>query len=229
MERRARRLKTAAALVYLRALHKSIAVPIWVRFAGRRILVCPGAFTPAGTVSASLIARCIRLEGWEEVLEVGCGSGALTVLLAERARRVVAVDVSKKALACTVANLSALGLMEKAEVRLGSLYTPLKPGEVFDVVVSNPPYLPTPMKEGMWGAGLGLELLRDLALGAARHLKPGGRLYASASTLTPAIVLARAMRKAGFDVVVAGAARTPLDTIVVLEGRLRLIPERVPS
>jgi len=218
---RASRLRTAAALVYLRALHKAVASPIWVSFAGKRVVVYPRVFMPAGTASSALMAGCIRLEGWEEVLEIGCGSGALTVLLAERARRVVAVDVSRRALACTLANLASFGLLEKAEVRLGSLYSPLKPGEVFDVIVSNPPYLPTPRGEHMWGAGLGLELLRELVLGASKRLKPGGRLYTSASTLTPATLLAKVMGRAGFDVRVAGAKRTPLDTIVVLEGRLR--------
>ncbi len=77
-----------------------------------------------------------------EALDVGTGSGAIALSLATEGRfhRVVATDVSNDALEVARANYRTLAPEAPVEFRLGRGYEPVV-GELFDVVVSNPPYV----------------------------------------------------------------------------------------
>ncbi|MEA5453789.1 methyltransferase [Sinomonas sp. JGH33] len=89
-------------------------------------------------------------------LDLGTGCGIQTFHLLRHADRVVATDVSERALGFTRFNLllnaAQLGLDpehpgERVDLRLGSLFEPVA-GERFDFVVSNPPFVITPREEG---------------------------------------------------------------------------------
>ncbi|MFM2244553.1 MAG: hypothetical protein RL071_627 [Pseudomonadota bacterium] len=79
------------------------------------------------------------------VADIGCGSGAIGLTLAhERPQlRVYCVDLAAEALACTKDNVARLGLAERVAVLRGDLLTPIPAERPIDVVVSNPPYIPT--------------------------------------------------------------------------------------
>jgi release factor glutamine methyltransferase len=76
-------------------------------------------------------------------LDLGTGSGAIALaLLAEGPfATLVATDVSPEALAVARRNRDAQGLGERLQLRPGPYFEPVAPGERFDVVVSNPPYV----------------------------------------------------------------------------------------
>lgn len=77
------------------------------------------------------------------VLDLGVGSGALlAAILLERPRAIgVGIDRSAAALAVAWANLAALGLSARATLLCGDWTAPV--GARFDLVVANPPYIPT--------------------------------------------------------------------------------------
>ncbi len=83
------------------------------------------------------------------ILDVGCGSGAIAVALAHRlsAARVTAIDISEAALAVARRNGERNGT-DVAFVQCDALGDISSLGE-FDVVVSNPPYIPLSAKEAM--------------------------------------------------------------------------------
>jgi release factor glutamine methyltransferase len=122
--------------------------------------------------------------------DLGTGSGAVAVaLLAERPRWTgVGVDVSAEALEVARANAARHGVGERLELREGDLFAPLE-GELFDAVVSNPPYIPSgeidalePEVSGfdprlaLDGGPDGLGVIRRLAAQTLEHLRPGGFL-----------------------------------------------------
>jgi release factor glutamine methyltransferase len=120
-------------------------------------------------------------------LDLCTGSGCIGVSLAlERPEaRVVATDVSADALAVARENAEALGA--KVELARGDLFAPLGP-ERFDVVVSNPPYVPSAEiarlapevrrepRHALDGGSDGLALLSRLVGAAPGYLRPGGAL-----------------------------------------------------
>lgn len=130
-----------------------------------------------------------RLGRRVRVLELGTGTGAIALAL--RAARpeleVVATDVSEGAIALARANALALGLEGGVELRHGSWYHAVAPGERFDVVVSNPPYLRESEypdldpwirefepRSALVAGPTGLECLAVLIDGLASVLAPGG-------------------------------------------------------
>ncbi len=138
-----------------------------------------------------LIDVLIRVTGdkprFASALDVGTGSGALAIALADEglARRVTATDFSVKVLEVARSNASDCGHPE-IEFRHGWLLDPVA-DRTFDLVVSNPPYL----SEAEWRATepevrrweprgamvadeAGLALVRELATGVAAVLQPGG-------------------------------------------------------
>jgi release factor glutamine methyltransferase len=124
-------------------------------------------------------------------LDIGTGSGAIALSLVHEGpfSRVVATDTSRIALEVATRNSLISGLSDRVDFRFGEYYHPLTAGEMFEVIVSNPPYiadgeaqhLDPEIREWEPGAALyagpdGLAALRRIATGAGPYLKPGGLL-----------------------------------------------------
>ena len=127
------------------------------------------------------------------ILDVGTGSGNIALSLAKELPRVkvMAVDVSPRAVVRAKKNAERLGL-ERVEILRGSLFKALKGRGLerkFDFIVSNPPYIPAGEWEGLDdGIRLyepkralvpgptGLEFIKRLVLRSPRYLKPDGFL-----------------------------------------------------
>jgi len=124
-------------------------------------------------------------------VDIGTGSGAIALSLLREGpfERVVATDRSTDALAVAAENAARTGLADRLELRHGSLWEAVGPGERFDVVVSNPPYVPESDRptlapevsewepeEALFAPDDGLAILEALVDGAPDHLLPSGLL-----------------------------------------------------
>lgn len=126
------------------------------------------------------------------VADLGTGSGAilLSFLYYCREDTGVGVDISEKALALAEENGKNLKMDDRVTWRRGDYLTALEEGELFDGILTNPPYIPTGNIRGLAeevrhepmnaldGGADGLTFYRKLAEGAAEHLKDGGFLAA---------------------------------------------------
>jgi methylase of polypeptide subunit release factors len=97
----------------------------------------PGVHRP----SVALAHLTVRGEG-ERALDLCTGNGIQAILLAAHAEHVVATDVNARALAYAAFNV-ALNGAGNVETRHGSFFAPVE-GELFDLVVANPPYVVSP-------------------------------------------------------------------------------------
>ncbi len=101
-----------------------------------------------------LLLDCLHVVGGERMLEVGCGSGILSIHCARAGAVVTAVDLSPQAVECTRRNAMRNGV--EIGVFQSDLFSMVN--SVFDLIVFNPPYLP--VKEGgelarAWSGGQG--------------------------------------------------------------------------
>jgi release factor glutamine methyltransferase len=191
----------------------------------------PGVFHPIS--DSWLLARVLCAQPQTRggaVLDLCTGSGVLAVSAARcGAAEAVAVDVSRRAVAVARLNARLNGVRVRA-VR-GDLYAPVA-GRRFDVIVSNPPYVPSATdalpRRGLaraWDAGRhGRVLLDRIIEGAPAHLKPGGVVLLVHSDVIDLPGTVALLEQGGLTVDTAVRRHGPLGPL--LSARRTLLEER---
>lgn len=186
-----------------------------------RVFTFPGVFQPIS--DTWLLAEQLRaqtLPPRAAVLDLCTGSGALAVCAAKRgARDVVAVDVSRRAVWTARLNARLNGVRIRA--LRGDLLGAIGDRR-FDAIVANPPYvpaetdeLPTSGPERAWDAGRdGRAVLDRILREAPAHLKPGGVLLVTHSSVCGEQATLKALRAAGLDADVVARRRGPLGPLL---------------
>ena len=83
-------------------------------------------------------------------IDVGTGSGCIACMIAKYTDcRIIGVDISTDALNTALDNASKLNLFNKAIFRKSDIFSNVKPGEKFDIIISNPPYIPEKEKQNL--------------------------------------------------------------------------------
>lgn len=128
------------------------------------------SLTLAGITSRSRVCR---------TLDLGTGCGIQALHAARHSERVIATDISARALNFAAFNL-AINEVDNVELRLGSMFEPVA-GERFDLIVSNPPFVITPRADSAIpdyeyrDAGRSADgLVQELVEAAGGFLTPGG-------------------------------------------------------
>lgn len=170
-------------------------------FMGQILCCSPGALIPRGETEL-LAETCLerlaamRSAGRSEpvVIEIGTGCGNIAVLLALRCRgaAIHASDISPEALEVARENVARCGVGDRVSLLCGDMFEPLR-GRALegktDLVVCNPPYIPTSSIErldpqirdheprvALDAGSYGLDIFRRLIDGAPDFLRPGGIL-----------------------------------------------------
>ena len=177
----------------------------------------PEVYPPAE--DTFLLAEAIgRARG--RVLEVGTGSGLIAVLCARQGAEVVATDINPHAVRLARSNAARNG------VRIEALEADLFEGVSgsFDLVVFNPPYLPTAPSDitgDRWldasvnGGPDGLRPARRFLAGLSSRLSPGGR----ALTVTSSLSKGRLKAPPGLALRPVATRKLEFELLTVLEAR----------
>ena len=160
-------------------------------FCGLRFKVTPATLIPRPETSELVGWVASEATGKENILDIGTGSGCIAVSLASKMPQsnVTAWDISNDALAVAAENSKANGCNVAFEQVDILEYQPAD--ELFDIIVSNPPYIKENEKEAMHANVLDWEphtalfvpdsdpllFYRTIAEKGLTLLKPGGRLY----------------------------------------------------
>ena len=108
-------------------------------FCGRTFLVGSGVLIPRPETQQLIELVKQNVAPKKTVLDVGTGSGCISITLALEGYKVTAIDVSDEALAYARKNAERLGT--KAEFRQENILQPKPSDESWDAIVSNPPYI----------------------------------------------------------------------------------------
>jgi len=178
---------------------------------------------------ARLVSEDPRLAG-SNVLDLCTGSGALAIAAARAgALSVTAVDVSRRSVASVLLNAALNGV--RVEALRGDLLEPVA-GRKFDLILSNPPYLPSKEetlprrgRRRAWEAGPdGRALLDRIVQEAPAHLRPGGTLWLVHSSVCDTARTLDSLASAGLEPSVVETDRGPLGPL--LAARAPMLAER---
>ena len=110
-------------------------------------VVCPGVLIPRGdteTIVQIAIKECQNRQGIVNVVDVGCGSGAIGISIAKYAQNsvVTLIDISDISTCVTKTNAEINNVLDRVRITQGNLLLPVF-DEKYDIIISNPPYIET--------------------------------------------------------------------------------------
>lgn len=156
----------------------SSSLRLW-EYEGLNVMVMPGVFHPGWFVTSRMLLDKIErtdLKG-KDVLELGCGTGALACRAAQLGARAFASDVTP--VACKNATLNAERNDLDVTVIASDIFDQMPEGQQFDYIFVNPPFVPRyPEEERDFAfcCGEGYEYYICLFQDLHKVLKPGGKV-----------------------------------------------------
>lgn len=194
-------------LVRRRAAREPVAYLVGKReFFGLDFKVSPDVFIPRPETEMLVVelVKTLKEQPAATVLDLCVGSGCVCVSTSVNLPqvRMTAVELFPNVLKIARENAEKHGILDRIEFFQGDLYSALPEPVLFDAIVSNPPYIETPVLEKLQpevrlheprtaldGGIDGLDVFRRILEGAGSHLRPGGRLLVE---LSPETVFAAA-------------------------------------
>ena len=158
-------------------------------FMGEFFKVTPDVLIPRPETEI-LVTKAIEIikeNSLEHILDIGTGSGCIACTIANRTNSVVlGVDISSDALRIALDNVTRLGINNRAVFRKSDLFSKIRAEERFDMIISNPPYIPigTELEPelkhepqiALFAEENGLQLYRKIVSEAPNYLNDGGWL-----------------------------------------------------
>jgi len=171
-----------------------------------------------------LLAEKMTVTEDDTVLDMGTGCGILAVLAAEKAKRVLAVDINPHAIECAIKNAEMNGA--KITFRNGNLFQPIKQNEHFSLILFNSPYLPSePDEERSWigkawaGGSNGRKVIDRFIMNAPNFLAAGGRVQLVQSSLSDVDRTLKMFSERSLQAMVVAQLKVAFERIVLVEAK----------
>lgn len=210
------------ALVYHLYVKRAISRTDVVSLFGLSLTIQPSVFHPKFYLTSKFFAEYLRglnLKG-KEVLEIGSGSGILSLVAAQQEARVTAVDINPRAVECTAHNARTNGLEQRVRTLQSDLFNNIPPGPSFDIILWSPPFYPSdPVDEAShaWNAGRDYAVIQHFADCAASYLREEGRVLFLLSSDTDTHAIISIFESRGFHVTLVREARKLFEVLSIYE------------
>jgi len=190
--------------------------------------VTPAVLIPRPETEVLVDLALEELSEGARVLDLGTGSGCVALsLIDEAGASVTATDLSDSALEVARDNAKALGYADRLDLRQGDLFAALAPDERFDLIVSNPPYVPESERAilsrevadfepatALFSGADGLDIFRRIIAAAPRHLAANGVVIMELHTENAPQAAQEAVKLKGYEAI---------DVLPDLTGRMRFV------
>jgi len=170
-----------------------------------------------------LFAENLAVKKDEVVLDVGTGCGILGIIAADKAAKVVMVDINPYAVRCAKENAKLNGVLDKMLFVQGDLFAPIRVEEKFDSILFNAPYLPSEPFEDIswlgcaWAGGIaGRQVVDRFIWEASEYLKENGCIFLMQSTLSDVNETLRRFEKNGLKTSIVAKRSLPFFEVIVL-------------
>jgi release factor glutamine methyltransferase len=179
------------------------------KFNDIKIKLHPEVYDPAE--DSFLIIESIQIKNEDRVFEIGTGCGLIALECARLGAEVICSDINPYAIKLVKKNYheNKFKLKGLIDVRYGNLFSVLNKNEKFDVIIFNPPYLPTDKNDVIdkedWiniatnGGIDGLNLIIKYILKLKNHLRKNGNAYFTFSSLSSREKLNKYIIKTGLE------------------------------
>ena len=182
-------------------------------FMGEKFFVNPSVLIPRDETEI-LVRKAVEIikeNRFKTVLDIGTGSGCIACMIAKLTNAtVIGADISFEAIETAFKNMENLKLFNRALFRKSDLFSMIREDEKFDVIVSNPPYIPISMKKDIQkevrfepDSALytkdekGLEFYQKIIQDAPKFLNENGYLLFELG-INESLEVAQMMKGAGF-------------------------------
>jgi len=153
----------------------------------------------------------------KNILEIGTGSGIISLFAARLAKSVVAVDINPEAISCAKEN-AAQNKIGNIEFKESDLFKNID--EKFDIIVFNPPYLPDePLTEdiALDGGPDGRKTIERFLKGAPKFLNPRGRILLLESSISSYEKTMQHFERTGFSAKIIAREKFNWEELIVIE------------
>jgi HemK-related putative methylase len=162
----------------------------------------------------------MRVENVVRSAEVGCGTGYITKILAEKSVEVVAIE--KDAESAYLARENLRRVLSNVHIIIADGLSPIHTSAKLDLIVSNPPYLPLDDEfydPAIHGGPTGVEVSEQLIKQALPFLERGCQLYLISSSLNDQKRLLETIRTHELEIEVVSSRRIFFEEIACLRIR----------
>jgi len=153
---------------------RKIGKPYEVECCGMEIIVNPGVYQTSG--DSDLMAESVKIKSGETFLEIGCGTGVVSIAVAKQAKSGIGVDINDKAVENSSRNAEAHDVRNIVFLR-SNVFENVN--SKFDVIICNPPYTNHEVRDNIdrmfWDPGNEMKQKFFKEVGA--YIKPNGRIY----------------------------------------------------
>jgi len=191
---------------------------------GFELTIPPTVFHPRFFFSSKILGRYIDQIplSAKHFLEIGSGSGLISLIAARRGATVLSVDINPVAVGCTRTNAENNNLSHKVTTVESNLFHAVARDSRFDYIVWNPPFFPEEAHndgEMAWKAGRGYRVLGEFAREAVSFLAPDGKLIIILSSQCNPDEILPNFTRCGFQSVSVARHRSFFEHFVIHEMR----------
>jgi release factor glutamine methyltransferase len=194
---------------------------------GFTFTVYPSVFNPKDYFSSEIFAKFISslddLNG-KYVLDMGCGSGVVSVFATSKGAHCLAVDVNPLCVKAAEENAKQNRFEHRINAVQSNLFENISDDEKFDIIFFNPPYYekePETDFEKAFFTGTGFKIIKDFLEQAKNCFVPGGFIYFITSSDLKIDGFLNMIQASGYEFNIVKKVNTLFETFYITKALLR--------